>query len=159
VLEAVEHQRQAFAISVQMRAAGVRQVVALLRTVGFDGGVAQLFQIGQRGVDHTGAGCVEAIAKGTQRFDEFIAVAGVLFQQAQQHHLQIVGRHAAATREPAPVAPEAVGIAPAAAVRGTGKPIPTRAGVVGMMKVVMGVAVMMEVGMAHGMALTMYLKI
>jgi len=100
--------------------------------------------------------------------------------------LQVVGRDTAATREPAPVAAEAVGIAPAASVRGTGKPIPTRAGVVGMMTVmavvmvvmvlaVMGVlavlgvvavigvmaavAVVMDVGMAHGMALTMYLKI
>jgi hypothetical protein len=94
-----------------------------------------------------------------------------LFQQAQQHQLQVVGRDTAATREPAPVAAEAVGIAPAASVRGTGKPIPTRAGVVGMMTVmavvmvlaVIGVmaavAVVMDVGMAHGMALTMYLKI
>jgi hypothetical protein len=103
-----------------------------------------------------------------------------LFEQAQQHQLQVVCRDTAATREPAPVAAEAVGIAPAASVRGTGKPIPTRAGVVGMMTVmavvmvvmvlaemgvvaVMGVmaavAVVMDVGMAHGMALTMYLKI
>jgi len=109
-----------------------------------------------------------------------------LFEQAQQHQLQVVCRDTAATREPAPVAAEAVGIAPAASVRGTGKPIPTRAGVVGMMTVmavvmvvmvlaVMGVlavlgvvavigvmaavAVVMDVGMAHGMALTMYLTI
>jgi len=88
--------------------------------------------------------------------------------------LQVVCRDTAATREPAPVAAEAVGIAPAASVRGTGKPIPTRAGVVGMMTVMAvvmvvavlavlavlaAVAVVMDVGMAHWMALTMYLKI
>ncbi|CUJ23247.1 Uncharacterised protein [Achromobacter kerstersii] len=57
--------------------------------------------------------------------------------------MQVVGRDTAATREPAPVAAEAVGIAPAASVRGTGKPIPTRAGVVGMMTVMAVVMVVM----------------
>ncbi|KAG1376736.1 hypothetical protein G6F60_015360 [Rhizopus arrhizus] len=96
-----------------MRLARLRQVIALLVALLFHRGVAQLFQIGQRGVDHARAGRIEAVAERAQRLDEFIAVARALLKQAQQHQLQVVRRHAASPREPAPVAAETVGVAPA----------------------------------------------
>ncbi|AYD66852.1 hypothetical protein DVB37_25260 [Achromobacter sp. B7] len=86
--------------------------------------------------------------------------------------MQIVGRHAAAACETTAIAAEPIGVAPPVIWR-AGKPIAARGGVVrgvvvGMVVVlgmVMMAAVMatvvgcLKVGMAHGMPLTMYLKI
>jgi len=71
-----------------------------------------------------------------------------LFQQAEQHQLQIVAGDFAAASEAAPVAAEAVGVA--AAVGGTGNPVATRTGVslVVMVGVVMTRVVTVTVVMA-----------
>ncbi|EHK68156.1 hypothetical protein KYC_01654 [Achromobacter arsenitoxydans SY8] len=66
-------------------------------------------------------------------------MAGVLFQQTQQHELQVVARHLAAAGEAAAVAAEAIGIA--TAVRRAREPVAARAGMaVVMMTVAVGMA-------------------
>jgi hypothetical protein len=89
-----------------------------------------------------------------------------LFQQAQQHQLQVIGRHATAACKATAVAAKAAGIAAAPPVRRSGKPITPGTGVVGVMIAMGMMMATMSVGMgvidvvlAHGMPLTMYLKI
>ncbi|MNI71186.1 hypothetical protein D3C73_1270470 [compost metagenome] len=89
-------------------------------------------------------------------------MAGVLFQQAQEHQLQIVGGYAPAACKATAVAAKPAGVA-APPVRRPGKPITPGTGVVGVMVMMMatvsvGVRVV-DVVLAHGMPLTMYLKI
>ena len=97
-----------------------RQAIELFRPLGRDAGVADFFEIGQRRVNHAGAGAVEAAGTLAQQFDEFIAVARLFLEQRQQQQLQFVaaefaagpktgaiGAHAAleAAHEPAKAAP------------------------------------------------------
>ena len=85
-------------------------LVELACTVGFDGGVADLFEIGERGIHHAGAGDVKALGALVQRLDDFVAVAGfssssLRYQQLQigrgqfSAHAEAAAAHAAALHE------------------------------------------------------------
>ncbi|SPA01461.1 conserved exported hypothetical protein [Cupriavidus taiwanensis] len=90
------HDIDPLAVGRQVRLAGLRQLVALLVAFGVDGGKADFFQIRQRGIDHAGAGLVEAVGARLQRLDQFVAMAGLFLQQRQQQQLQVVGAELAA---------------------------------------------------------------
>ncbi|SPC16369.1 conserved hypothetical protein [Cupriavidus taiwanensis] len=90
------HHVDPLAVGLQVRHAGLRQLVALLVAFGVDGGKADFFQVGQRRINHTGARLVEAVGARLQRLDQFVAVAGLFFQQRQQQQLQVVGAELAA---------------------------------------------------------------
>ena len=63
-------------LSVQVLLAGLGDAVELARAVGLHGGVADLFEIGEGGIHHAGAGHIEALGALVQRLDDFVAVAG-----------------------------------------------------------------------------------
>ncbi len=74
-----------------MGAALVGNAVQLLGAVRLHRGVADLLQISEGGVDHAGAGRVEAAGTLFQRLDDLVAVAGFLRQQGQDQQLQLAG--------------------------------------------------------------------
>ena len=85
------------ALIFQVRKARDRDAVELLRALRLDAGVADLFQVGERGVDHAGAWRVVAVRARLDRLDELVAVAGALGEQGQKQQLQVRGAELAAT--------------------------------------------------------------
>src|SRR5450830_177477 len=88
-LQALEHDIQHFLVLVQKIYAFRSDAIQLLAAVfGFHGRIAQLFQQGQRRVNHARARAVIAADQLLDRFDDFIAMARLVLQQMQNHQAQ-----------------------------------------------------------------------
>ena len=110
---------------VQVLLARLGDVIELAGAIGLDGGVADLLEVGERGVHHAGARDVEALGALVQRLDDFVAVAWFFGEQSQYQQLQVDGgqfsahaeaaaAHAAAFHEaPAEVAEAVTAVMPA----------------------------------------------
>src|SRR5690606_21305485 len=85
-----------------------RKLITFAVTVRLDRRIIKFFQIGQRWVDHAGAGCVEPVGTSLKRFDKFIPMAGLLFEQSQQHQLQLLGPEFAAAYQAPALCPHTV---------------------------------------------------
>jgi hypothetical protein len=66
----------------QLRAAG-GDGIAFAAALGGGGGLAEFFEQGQSWVDHAGAGRVGAAGEVFHFLDDFVAVAGLFFDQMQ----------------------------------------------------------------------------
>src|SRR4030081_3896829 len=80
----------------------VGDVVELAGAVDLDGGMPDFFEVRERRVDHTGTRYVKALGAFVQRFDDFVAMAGLFSQQPQYQELKIDrGQFSAHTEGPA----------------------------------------------------------
>src|SRR6185369_10250177 len=98
-LELDEDGIDGLAVLLEMAPALISRVIELLGPLRLDPGIAQLFQIGQRRIDHPRAGHVIAARAFLQPLDQLIAMAGLLGQEMEQQELQIRGAQLAAPAE------------------------------------------------------------
>ena len=115
------------AILLEMAPALIGRVIELLGPVGLDPGIAQLFQICQRRIDHPRAGHVIAARALLQPLDQLIAMAGLLGQEMEQQELQIRGAQLAAPAEALVVEARAAREAPAGEAAAGGPEAPAAA--------------------------------
>jgi hypothetical protein len=104
-LQALGERIQGVAVLGEEGAAFVGDGVELLAAgLGFNAGVAELFEHGEGGVDGAGAWAVLAIEHFFDGADELVAVARLFFDEGQEQQAEVAGAEHAATTEPAATA-------------------------------------------------------
>src|ERR1700730_3455964 len=96
------------AIFVEPRQSGLGDAIELLATLGFDRGVADLFEVGEGRIDHTRTRRVEALGRFFKRLDDLVPMTGALLKQSQNHQLELTRAQLAPSKEAAPAEPSAV---------------------------------------------------
>ncbi|CAG9242743.1 hypothetical protein BDI4_120197 [Burkholderia diffusa] len=98
VRETCEQGVDAFALRIEMRAAGVGQRIALAVAFRLRGDEADFLEIRERRIHHAGARAIETVRARVERLDQFVTVARLLGDQREQQQLEIVGAELAAAR-------------------------------------------------------------
>src|SRR6266478_1508735 len=79
------------AVLIELLEAGLGDLVKLLAALGFDRRVADLFEVGQRWIDHARARRIEALGGFFERLDDLVAMPRTLLEQSQDDKLQFAG--------------------------------------------------------------------
>src|SRR6202521_1801390 len=96
------------AILVEPRQSGVGDAIELLATLGFDRGVADLFEVGESRIDHARTRRVETLGRLFKGLDDLVSMPRAFLKQSQNHQLELAGAQLAPAKETTPAEPSAV---------------------------------------------------
>src|ERR1700687_4613760 len=97
-----QHRVDKSAVLVELGQSGVGDAIELLAAFGFDRGVADLFKIRQRRIDHARARCVETFRGVLKSLDDLVPMRWALLKQSQDDQLHRAGTQLAPSENPAP---------------------------------------------------------